>query len=70
MLRNLVVNIKNSTFICGENQNMVINMYTSGNTLKKKEMGYQRMRNAFLAGAVEFRFIRSEEYGAEILSRP
>ena len=55
----------------GDNQSVVINTSNPSSTLKKKHnaLAYHRTREAIAAGVIDFRFVRSEENFADLLTK-
>ena len=55
----------------GDNQSVVINTSNPSSTLKKKHnaLSYHRTREAIAAGVIDFRFVRSEDNFADLLTK-
>ena len=70
-LRMLGVPLQGPTVMYGDNQSVIINTTNPSSTLKKKHnaLAYHRTREAIAAGIIDFRFVRSEENYADLLTK-
>ena len=70
-LHMLGVPIQGPTIMYGDNQSVVINASNPSSTLDKKHnaLAYHRTREAIAAGIIDFRFVRSEDNFADILTK-